>query len=58
MQGVKSLILFLYMELGVSTMKPEIAERKLLSLKSTLLCSNTDLITRVLLGTSHIENTG
>ena len=52
MQDVKSLILFLgncgplHTDLGVSTMKPEVTERKLLSLNSTLLYSNTDLITR------------
>lgn len=52
MQDIKSLILFLgncgplYTDLGVSTMRPEVTERKLLSLNSTLLYSNTDLITR------------
>lgn len=52
MQDIKSLVLFpgncgpLHTDLGVSTMKPEVTERKLLSLNSTLLYSNTDLITR------------
>lgn len=52
MQYIKPFTLFLgncgplHMDLGVSTMKPEVTERKLLSLNSTLLYSNTDLITR------------
>lgn len=52
MQYIKSLILFfgncgpLRTYLDVSTMKPEVTERKLLSLNSTLLYSNTDLVTR------------
>lgn len=61
MQDIKSLILFLgncgplHMDLGVSTMKQEVTGRKVLSLNSTLLYSNTDLITRDL-GVCTLKN--
>lgn len=50
MQDIKSLFLGnygpLHTDLGIGAVKPEVNERKLLSLNSALLYSNTDLITR------------